>query len=54
MDSILNCVEPVVIKEINRQLIKPITVEEIKEAIFQMGARKVPGPNGCKTCVLEK
>ncbi|BFG30256.1 hypothetical protein CerSpe_165300 [Prunus speciosa] len=45
-NSILDCVEPVVTEEINRDLIRPITLEEIKDTAFQMGATKASGPDG--------
>ncbi|CAL2248627.1 unnamed protein product [Prunus armeniaca] len=45
-NSILNCIEPVVTDDMNRDLTRPITLEEIKDAAFQMGATKAPGPDG--------
>lgn len=32
--------------EVNVELIKPITDEEIKSAAFQLGSLKAPGPDG--------
>ncbi|KAI5334287.1 hypothetical protein L3X38_024420 [Prunus dulcis] len=45
-NSILNCIEPVVTDDMNRDLTRPTTLEEIKDAAFQMGATKAPGPDG--------
>lgn len=32
--------------EINADLTRPVTIEEIKEAIYAIGAHKAPGPDG--------
>lgn len=32
--------------EINSDLTRPVTTEEIKEAVYNIGAHKAPGPDG--------
>ena len=32
--------------EINADLTRPVTIEEIKEATYAIGAHKAPGPDG--------
>ncbi|CAB4270029.1 unnamed protein product [Prunus armeniaca] len=44
--DILNCVLPVVSDEANVELCSQITVQEVKDAVFQMGGTKAPGPDG--------
>lgn len=44
--TILDCVIPVVTEEMNMELMKPVSTEEVKEAAFQMGGSKAPGPDG--------
>ncbi|KAL6202707.1 hypothetical protein ACLB2K_026412 [Fragaria x ananassa] len=47
-----NCTEPlgainlVISEDININLTQPISIEEIKDAAFQMGTHKSPGPDG--------
>ncbi|CAL5413238.1 unnamed protein product [Camellia sinensis] len=42
----LSVVEPMVSDVMNRSLIQPVSDEEIKAAVFQLGAVKSPGPDG--------
>ncbi|CAN6690416.1 unnamed protein product [Malus baccata var. baccata] len=44
--DILNCLEPLVSELMNTDLIKPVSEEEIKVAVHQMGGLKAPGPDG--------
>ena len=39
-------VKPVVTTQMNRLLIAPYTLEEVKKALFQIGDLKAPGPDG--------
>lgn len=40
----LGALKPIISDDINRKLMQPISIEEVKEATFQMGAHKAPGP----------
>ncbi|XP_070667346.1 uncharacterized protein [Malus domestica] len=44
--DILNCLEPLVSELMNNDLIKPVSEEEIKVAVHQMGGLKALGPDG--------
>ncbi|KAB2632574.1 hypothetical protein D8674_028821 [Pyrus ussuriensis x Pyrus communis] len=44
--DILNCLDSVVTEAMNATLCSPISNLEIKEAVFNIGGSKVPGPNG--------
>ncbi|XP_050386353.1 uncharacterized protein LOC126802719 [Argentina anserina] len=39
-------VMPSVTESLNAELIAPVTIEEVKEVTFQLGALKAPGPDG--------
>ncbi|KAK9912300.1 hypothetical protein M0R45_036169 [Rubus argutus] len=39
-------IHPIVTDDMNQSMCKPITEEEVKDAAFQMGAHKAPGPDG--------
>jgi len=43
---ILNCVPTKVTADMNNFLLRPFTADEVKEALFMMGANKAPGPDG--------
>jgi hypothetical protein len=45
-DPILSLIEPQITQEDNDQLLRPISKEELKEALFQMHPDKAPGPDG--------
>ncbi|XP_045802334.1 uncharacterized protein LOC123895912 [Trifolium pratense] len=42
----LSLITPKITQEDNAQLVRPITLEELKEALFQMHPDKAPGPDG--------
>jgi hypothetical protein len=46
---ILACVPERVSPEMNEQLLKPFMAEEVRKAVFMMGANKAPGPDGLTT-----
>lgn len=46
LEAVLNAVPHKVTDEINEQLCKDYTNEEIRSALFQMGPTKAPGPDG--------
>ncbi|KAL4332119.1 hypothetical protein GQ457_07G022500 [Hibiscus cannabinus] len=43
---ISECIPMSIFEEMNRGLSKDVSIEEIKEAVFNMGALKAPGPDG--------
>ncbi|KAK8629910.1 hypothetical protein V6N13_078727 [Hibiscus sabdariffa] len=45
-DSITNIIPRLVTKEMNEILCKQVSKEEVKEAVFNMGSLKAPGPDG--------
>ncbi|XP_074377107.1 uncharacterized protein LOC141718627 [Apium graveolens] len=45
-DEVINCVKPKISEKQNVQLMKEITEEEVREAIFHMHPDKAPGPDG--------
>ncbi|KAM1011440.1 hypothetical protein FF1_046643 [Malus domestica] len=44
--DIMGCLEPVVTRDMNEISCGPISEDEIKEAVFNMGGSKTPGPDG--------
>ncbi|CAN6715757.1 unnamed protein product [Malus baccata var. baccata] len=44
--SLLECISPRVTEDMNQALLKPVSEDEIKTAIFKMGGLKAPGPDG--------
>lgn len=46
IDPIINCIPTKVTTEMNDMLIRPFSGEEVKRALFMMGANKAPGLDG--------
>lgn len=44
----LDYVQPVVNNEMNAHLTGPVMLNAVKNAVFQMGGMKAPGPNGSR------
>jgi hypothetical protein len=45
-EEVLNMFEPVITTEINHELCKPLSDEEISDVLFQIGSLKSPGLDG--------
>ncbi|KAF7135399.1 hypothetical protein RHSIM_Rhsim08G0131400 [Rhododendron simsii] len=54
LDGVLKHVEKCVTDDMNASLISTVTDEEIKEATFQLGALKTPGPDGFPGLFFQK
>ncbi|CAL9013278.1 unnamed protein product [Prunus brigantina] len=46
LGDVLDFISPVITYQMNDNLCSPVSDEEIKEAAFQLGASKAPGPDG--------
>lgn len=44
--QVLDCIHPSISEETNSYPSRPITIQEIMEAAFQIGGLKAPGPDG--------
>ncbi|KAF7838884.1 reverse transcriptase [Senna tora] len=44
--KVIDCVSPVISEEDNNDLLRKVSVLEVKEAVFQLGGLKAPGPDG--------
>ncbi|KAL8124336.1 hypothetical protein AgCh_012113 [Apium graveolens] len=53
-DEVINCVKPKISEKQNVQLMKEITEEEVREAIFHMHPDKAPGPDGMTPTFFQK
>ncbi|XP_060972012.1 uncharacterized protein LOC115716546 [Cannabis sativa] len=53
-DEVLNCVNPIVKEEHNRNLLRPIQDQEVKDALFQMHPDKSPEPDGMNPKFFQK
>jgi len=46
MQEIIELVQPAITEEYDRKMRKSFTMEEFRQALFQMHSDKAPGPNG--------
>ena len=54
MDSILQCIETVITSDQNEMLMSPVSVDEVKAAVFSMYPEKSPGPDGMNPIFYQK
>ncbi|KAL5574782.1 hypothetical protein UlMin_016481 [Ulmus minor] len=54
MDSVMSCVTPQVTREMNLQLIRPFTGDEVWRALMDMHPTKAPGPDGLPALFFQK
>ncbi|KAL5539433.1 hypothetical protein UlMin_045908 [Ulmus minor] len=52
--SVLSCVHPKVTTDMNNQLLRPFTSEDIKKALMDMNPTKAPGPDGLPAIFFQK
>jgi hypothetical protein len=52
--SITGLFEPMISQEMNNDLCKEFTEEEISNTMFQIGPLKAPGPNGFPACFFQR
>lgn len=45
-DDVISLVDPIILEEVNAALTRPVSMEEVKAAVFQMGPLKAPGSDG--------
>lgn len=45
-DDVISLVDPIISEEVNAALTRPVSMEEVKAAVFQMGPLKAPGSDG--------
>jgi hypothetical protein len=53
-EEVVNLFSQVITDEMNYDLSKPYTVEEISDAIFQIGPIKAPGLDGYPACFFQR
>jgi len=46
MQEIIEIVQPSITEEANQKMMKPFTMEEFRQALFQMHSTKAPEPDG--------
>lgn len=51
--DVLSCIDCIVNDEDNASLCRPITDLEVKDAVFQLGGMKAPGPDGFSGCFYQ-
>jgi hypothetical protein len=54
MEELLDRVVPRITPDMNDELNKPYTAEEVKEALFSIGDLKAPGPDGMAAIFYKK
>ncbi|XP_028121690.1 uncharacterized protein LOC114318912 [Camellia sinensis] len=54
VEEVLSMVTPVILKSMNHLLVRPLSDQEVKDAVFQLGAVKSPGPDGFSGCFYHK
>lgn len=54
LEEILNCIPHLVMEEINQQLIRPVSLVEVKEACFCLNPTKSPGADGYTARFFQK
>ena len=54
MDSILQCIETVITSDQNEMLMAPVSVDEVKAAVFSMYPEKSPGPDGMNPAFYQR
>lgn len=53
MEKVLSNINPVVTNSMNEALTKKISAEEVRTAVFSIGATRAPGPDGFTTCFYQ-
>lgn len=53
LEDVLSVIKPVVSEEIKCALDSEISPDEVRNAVFQLGANKAPGPNGYNGCFFQ-
>lgn len=46
VQTVLDCIPQLVTSEDNANLLRPVTLEEVKEAVFLLNGDSCPGPDG--------
>ena len=54
IDAVVREVDQVVSPDMNQELLKPFTREEVRIALFQMSPSKAPGPDGMTALFFQK
>lgn len=54
IDDITRLVPPKISREVNEMLLRPVEEWEIKQAVFDMGPNKAPGPDGLSGLFFQK
>lgn len=53
MDKVLSYINLMITTTMNEELIKPVSAEEIRKAVFSIGATRAPGPDGFTSCFYQ-